>query len=232
VAVHEQIGLIRQQLPPGVRLVAVTKQVPVEAIREAYAVGVRDFGENRVQEAQAKLPKLADLAGVQWHLIGTLQRNKVRPAVELFDWIDSVDSLALAERLHTIIAAGSRRPKLLLQVKLAEDPTKSGWSEAQLEAALPQLAGMSALDIRGLMAIAPLGLTGDETRHLFERVARLARSIAARAAAAGWQTIRMEELSMGMSGDFPLAVQAGATMVRLGQILFGARSTVRRIADE
>lgn len=232
MGVLEQVNHVRQQLPDGVRLVAVSKQVPVEAIREAYRAGIRDFGENRLQEARDKLPQLADLGDISWHLIGTLQRNKVRPAIELFDWIHSVDSFGLAERLNALIDPEGRRPKLLLQVKLAEDPTKSGWSEAELKAALPELAQMRGLDIRGLTAIAPLGLGPEETTDLFCRVADFARALAGRAGEHGWQQIRMEELSMGMSGDYPLAVRAGATMVRLGQILFGARSNQPRSTDE
>lgn len=232
VGIPEQFDHIRQQLPTGVRLIAVSKQFPAQAIREAYEAGLRDFGENRVQEAQAKIPQLADLDGVTWHLIGSLQRNKVRPALECFDWIHSVDSLELAERINALIPQVGRRPKLLMQVKLAEDPTKSGWSEAELEEALPALAGLSDLDIRGLMAIAPFGQSAEETADLFKRVKQLALKIAHRAGLSGWERIRMEELSMGMSGDYPLAVQAGTTMVRLGQALFGSRPLQRRMTNE
>jgi PLP dependent protein len=232
VGIPEQIDQIRQQLPTGVRLIAVSKQFPAQAIREAYTAGLRDFGENRVQEAQVKIPQLADLDGVTWHLIGSLQRNKVRPALECFDWIHSVDSIELAERISALIPQVGRRPKLLLQVKLADDPTKSGWSEAELEEALPALAGFSDLDIRGLMAIAPFGQRAEETADLFKRVKQLALKIANRAGLSGWERIRMEELSMGMSGDYPLAVQAGTTMVRLGQALFGSRPLQRRMTTD
>ena len=232
MGVPDQIQRLRAQLPASVRLVAVSKQVSVSSIREAYGSGIRDFGENRVQEAQDKLSQLADLEGVSWHLIGTLQRNKVRPALEIFDWIHSVDSLALAERLNTLIESVGRRPRLLLQIKLREDPTKSGFSEDQLLQALPQLAALPNLDIRGLTAIAPFGLPTAEVAGLFAQVARLARAIAQQAQQAGWQQIRMEELSMGMSGDYLEAIEAGATMVRLGQVLFGPRLPLRRNGDE
>ncbi|AGY60118.1 YggS family pyridoxal phosphate-dependent enzyme [Gloeobacter kilaueensis] len=232
MGVPEQIHWLREQLPPSVRLVAVTKQVSVERIREAYDCGIRDFGENRVQEAEQKILQLTDLQGVSWHLIGSLQRNKVRPALELFDWIHSVDSLRLAERLSALIASVGRRPQLLLQVKLAADPGKAGWSKAELDEALPALAALPHLDIRGLMAIAPSGLSAPDTQDLFSQVASYAREIAGRAEGNRWQSLRMEELSMGMSGDYPQAIAAGATIVRLGQILFGSRLPLRRNADE
>ncbi|MBW4699149.1 MAG: YggS family pyridoxal phosphate-dependent enzyme [Aphanocapsa lilacina HA4352-LM1] len=232
VGVAERIEWLRGQLPTAVRLVAVTKQVPVERIREAYACGLRDFGESRIQEVQQKIPQLTDLQGVSWHLIGSLQRNKARPALEVFDWIHSVDSLPLAERLASLMGSVGRRPRLLLQVKLAADPTKSGWSQVELEAALPRLAALPQLDIRGLTAIAPLGLGEQGNLTLFGRVAALARDLGRRAGEAEWQHIRMEELSMGMSGDYPQAIAAGATMVRLGQVLFGSRLPLRRNGDE
>ncbi|BAC88643.1 YggS family pyridoxal phosphate-dependent enzyme [Gloeobacter violaceus] len=232
MGVAERIEWLRGQLPAAVRLVAVTKQVPVERIREAYDCGLRDFGESRIQEVQQKIPQLTDLQGVSWHLIGSLQRNKARPALEVFDWIHSVDSLPLAERLASLMDSVGRRPRLLLQVKLAADPTKSGWSQAELEAALPRLAALPQLDIRGLTAIAPLGLGEQGNRTLFGQVAALARDLGRRAGEAGWQHIRMEELSMGMSGDYPQAIAAGATMVRLGQVLFGSRLPLRRNGDE
>ncbi len=232
MGVAERIEWLRGQLPTAVRLVAVTKQVPVERIREAYACGLRDFGESRIQEVQQKIPQLTDLQGVSWHLIGSLQRNKARPALEVFDWIHSVDSLPLAERLASLMGSVGRRPRLLLQVKLAADPTKSGWSQVELEAALPRLAALPQLDIRGLTAIAPLGLGEQGNLTLFGRVAALARDLGRRAGEAEWQHIRMEELSMGMSGDYPQAIAAGATMVRLGQVLFGSRLPLRRNGDE
>lgn len=169
---------------------------------------------------------------MSWHLIGSLQRNKARPALEVFDWIHSVDSFPLAERLASLMDSVGRRPRLLLQVKLAADPSKSGWSQAELEAALPRLAALPQLDIRGLTAIAPLGLGEQGNLTLFGRVAALARDLGRRAGEAGWQHIRMEELSMGMSGDYPQAIAAGATMVRLGQVLFGSRLPLRRNGDE
>lgn len=223
MGVSDQVRRLREELPAHVRLVAVSKQVPVDLMREAYVAGIRDFGESRIQEAKQKLPQLAGLEGISWHLIGTLQSNKVRPALELFDWIHSVDSWSLAERVSMLAAQLGRRPKLLLQVKLTPDPDKSGWPESALWEALPRLAALPQVEIRGLTVIAPLGLDPTQTRDLFGRVAQLADSIRQQASAAGWGAIRMEELSMGMSGDYPSAVQAGATMVRLGQIVFGSR---------
>ncbi len=210
---------IRQNLPPSVRLIAITKQVPVVAMRAAYAAGVRDFGENRIQEAEAKRLELQDLPDITWHLIGHLQANKAQRALDLFDWIHTVDDLKLAQRLDRLAATRSCPPRVCLQVKLAPDPNKYGWSVADLWRDLPHLDNCRHLDIQGLMAIAPLGLSESEVLGLFQAANALSRQIAAEP----WAHVRMAELSMGMSGDYPLAIAAGATMIRLGRILFGDR---------
>jgi len=223
-AIAQRITEIRRDIPPQVRLIAVSKQVSVEAMRAAYEAGIRDFGESRIQEAEAKREQLKDLADVTWHLIGHLQSNKATRALELFDWIHSVDSLKLAQRLHSLaedVQGNSRtpRPRVCLQVKLRPDPNKYGWDVPQLQADLPALDACSHLDIAGIMTIPPLGLTEAETLAVFQEARQLADEIRQ----GPWTTIRMDELSMGMSGDYPLAIQAGATMVRLGRTLFGDR---------
>lgn len=218
--ITERIANIRQQLPPGVRLIAVTKQVSVDAMREAYAAGVRDFGESKVQEAEAKLAQLGDLPDLNWHLIGHLQSNKAKKAVEHFQWIHACDSLNLAQRLNRLAVELSLRPKICLQVKVAPDPNKYGWTVPELLADLSELDQCDALNIQGLMTILPLGLSEQESLEVFERTRELAEKIRQQ----NWSNLQMQELSMGMSDDYLLAVQAGATMVRLGRIIFGERT--------
>jgi len=218
-AIAERLAQIQQTLPSSTRLIAVTKQVSVEAMRDAYAAGVRDFGESRIQEAAQKQAQLQDLTDITWHLIGHLQTNKAAKALELFQWIHSLDSLKLAQRLDQLAANLPQKPNLCLQVKILPDPNKYGWTISELLNDLPQLDQYCHLNIVGLMAIAPYGLDPDQTLSVFTQTQELAEKIRQQS----WQTIQMQELSMGMSGDYPLAVQAGATMIRLGQILFGER---------
>jgi PLP dependent protein len=220
-SIAERIVNIRQQLPTSVRLIAVTKQVPVEAMREAYSAGVRDFGESRIQEAEAKIAQLSDLPDLNWHLIGHLQSNKVKKAVEQFQWIHSCDNLQLAQRMNRIAAELGLKPKICLQVKVVPDPDKYGWSVSDLLADLPELDRYDALQIRGLMTILPLGLSEQESLQVFERTRELALKIGQQ----HWSNLQIEQLSMGMSDDYHLAVQAGATMVRLGRTIFGERTT-------
>lgn len=217
--IAHRIALIRQQLPASVRLIAVTKQVSVAAMREAYNAGIRDFGESRIQEATTKQQQLQDLTDITWHLIGSLQSNKAKKALEIFGWIHSVDSLKLAQRLDRLAEELSCQPQVCLQVKLLSDPNKSGWTVSDLLADLPFLNQCRHLHIRGLMSIPPLELTDEEILHFFEQTRQLADKIRQQ----NFSNIQMHELSMGMSEDYHLAVQAGATMVRLGRILFGER---------
>lgn len=220
-SIAERIATVRDQLPAGVRLIAVTKQVPVDAMREAYFAGVRDFGESRLQEAEAKIAQLKDLPDLNWHLIGHLQSNKVKKALEQFQWIHSCDNLKLAQRLNRLATEVSLKPNVCLQVKVVPDPDKYGWSIPELLADLPELDQCTALQIRGLMTILPLGLSPEESLEVFERTRELALKIGQQ----NWSNLHMQELSMGMSDDYLLAVQAGATQVRLGRIIFGERTT-------
>lgn len=217
--IAERIDQIRQTLPDSVRLIAVTKQVSVEAMREAYAAGVRDFAENRVQEAEAKQAKLSDLTDVTWHLIGHLQSNKAQKALDCFQWIHSIDDLELAQRLNRLAAERSQKPQSLLQVKLLPDPNKYGWSATDLLNDLSALNQCENLSIQGLMTILPYGLAAAEATVAFQKTAALANTIRQQ----NWPHLQMQVLSMGMSNDYALAVQAGATMIRLGRILFGDR---------
>ena len=217
--ISERVAQIQSSLPASVRLIAVSKGVSVESMREAYAAGIRDFGESKVQEAESKQRELSDLPDVVWHLIGHLQTNKAQKALQCFQWIHSVDSLKLALRLDRIAASLTQKPQICLQVKLLPDPDKYGWTPAELWADLAELDQCQHLQIKGLMAIPPAGLSDAELLELFEQNRQLASKIQAQ----NWQRVQMQDLSMGMSGDFPLAVQAGATMIRLGRVLFGDR---------
>jgi pyridoxal phosphate enzyme (YggS family) len=219
-SISERITSIRASLPASVRLIAVTKQVPAEIIRCAYAAGIRDFGESRIQETATKQAQLQDLSGITWHLIGHLQSNKAKKALELFQWIHSVDNLQLALRLDQLAQQLGVSPQICLQVKILPDPSKSGWSVSELLADLSRLNQCKTLQIQGLMTIPPLGLNDTEILDVFNQTYQLAKEIQGQ----NWPHLQIEQLSMGMSGDYQLAVQAGATMVRLGTILFGDRS--------
>lgn len=191
-----------------VTLIAVTKGFPPGAIREA-AAGLRDFGENRVQEAEAKRPALADLPpGVVWHMIGHLQSNKVKTAVNLFAIIHSVDSIHLAEAISR--RAPGRVP-VFLEVNVAGEPSKSGFALAELPAARKAVAGMPSIDLRGLMTVAPLVERAEEVRPVFRRLRQEAEALG------------LHDLSMGMSDDFEVAIEEGATHVRIGRAIFGER---------
>jgi PLP dependent protein len=219
-SIADRIGQIRETLPASVRLIAVTKQVSVDAIRAAYSAGIRDFGESKIQEAAAKQQQLTDLSDLTWHLIGHLQSNKALPALEQFEWIHSVDSLKLAQRLSQLAANLKNKPNVCLQVKLLPDPNKYGWTVPELWSDLSLIDQCSNLNIVGLMTIPPYDLAPEQTRSVFLQTRELAQEIQQQP----WANIRIDQLSMGMSGDYPLAIQAGATMIRLGRILFGERS--------
>jgi PLP dependent protein len=213
----ERIIKIRQQLPAQTRLIAVTKQVGITAMRDVYAAGIRDFGENRLQELVTKQEQLQDLPDITWHLIGHLQSNKARKAVESCQWIHSVDSLKLAQRLNQVAEELSLSPQICLQVKLAIDENKYGWTVEQLWSELPLLDQCDRLQIKGLMTILSYGLTPETNREIFTKARILAEKIQNHQK---WSNINLTELSMGMSGDYLQAVEAGATMVRLGRIIF------------
>jgi hypothetical protein len=187
-------------------------------VRAAFAAGVRDFGENRVQEAEPKVAATADLAasGLRWHLVGHLQSNKVRRAAALFGVVQSLDSLELAERLARVGVETSRPVRTLVQVDLAGEETKFGLPEAELLPTLEALRGNEGLRVEGLMVLPPF-LDPEEVRPFFRRL----RALGERAAAAG--LLEGRELSMGMSHDFEAAVEEGATIVRVGTAIFGER---------
>ena len=212
-AIHRRQALGGWRHP--VQIVAVTKTHGADAVRAAVAAGITAVGENRVQEALAKQDQLADVA-VEWHLIGTLQRNKARHAVGRFALIHSVDRLDLAEELARRIAPGARQA-VLVQVNCSNEPQKGGVEPDALPALLDGLRPLDRLDVRGLMTMAALTADAAEQRRAF----RLLRTLRDGAGAAGHP---LPELSMGMSADFPVAVEEGATIVRLGTLLFGERA--------
>jgi pyridoxal phosphate enzyme (YggS family) len=221
-AVRERIARAAERASRAageVALVAVSKTHPEEAVRAAFAAGVRDFGENRVQEAEPKVAATADLAasGLRWHLVGHLQSNKARKAAALFRVVQSVDSLELGERLARIGAETSRPVRALVQVDLAAEETKFGLPEAELLPVLEALRGQEGLRIEGLMVLPPYFEDPEDARPFFRRL----RSLRDRARAAGYPEVR--ELSMGMSHDFEAAVEEGATIVRVGTAIFGER---------
>ena len=197
-----------------VRIVAVTKTHPPAAIQAAAAAGLRDVGENRVQEALEKQAQLDDVS-VDWHLIGTLQRNKARLSVGRFALIHSVDRLELAVELARRVAPGEVQA-VLVQVNCSGEPQKGGVEPEGLPALLDTLKPLESLDVRGLMTMS--ALTDDQTEQ--RRAFRLLRDLRDASERAGH---RLQELSMGMSGDYPVAVEEGATMIRLGTVLFGER---------
>lgn len=218
-ALPEQFDRIRQSIPSTVTLIAVTKFLSVETIRAAYDRGIRHFGESRVQEAIAKQAELSDLPDITWHLIGSLQTNKARKAVEHFDWIHSVDSLKLAQRLDAIAQELDRVPQCCLQVKIVPDPPKAGLDLAALDTLLPEFDQLTHLKLRGLMAIPPQGASDATVREVFHG----AKTLADRINQQGFSRLHIDQLSLGMSGDYEVAIACGATMVRLGTILFGSR---------
>jgi PLP dependent protein len=231
---QERITALRQSIPAHVRLIAVTKTMPADAIRAAYAAGIRDVAESRVQEAIDKQAQLTDLTDLTWHFIGSLQSNKALKALTIFNWIQSVDSLKLAQRLDRLVAENQlviRQPipQLCLQVKLLSDPTKGGWEPAALLAAIPMLDRLTHVQICGLMVIPPYGLSPLASAEVFQAAQQLAQTIQLeiqrqpQIQRQPWQQMQMQQLSMGMSDDYEIAIANGATMIRPGSCLFGER---------
>ncbi|MFQ5927313.1 MAG: YggS family pyridoxal phosphate-dependent enzyme [Terriglobia bacterium] len=202
----------------AVTLVAVTKTVAPERIGEAYRCGLRHFGENRVQEFDAKRPLLT-LPATTWHLVGHLQSNKARRAVELFDCVESLDSSHLADRLERFAAAAGKRLPVLLQLHLGDEAAKFGVAEADLLPLAEHVASLPHLELRGLMLLPPYFDDPEQVRPFFRRLRQLAEELARRLIPG----LPRPELSMGMSHDFEVAIEEGATIVRLGTALFGPR---------
>ena len=206
-----------RRVPDDVKLVAISKTFPPDSIRVAYEAGLRDFGENRVQEAMAKRPALSDLS-ITWHLVGHLQTNKAKAARELFHWVHSVDSFRLAQKLDQAASGGGRLP-VLLEVNLGEEASKAGVGESEIIQLAGQVSRLGTLEVRGLMVIPPFLDDPELVRPYFRRLRELAQEIESK----NIPNVSMQELSMGMSHDFEVAIEEGATIIRVGTAIFGVR---------
>ena len=238
--IEENIARVRERIAQAAKksgrsseaiaLMAVSKTIPPERIREAYQAGVRLFGENRVQEFSDKSDFISDLHGAKWHLIGHLQSNKAAKAAELFDSIDSVDSLRLAERLNAAAEKLKKTLPVLIEVNVGGEESKSGVAPIsnEMESILRSAEQHSSLRIRGLMTIPPFGDSPEKSRPYFRMLRELRDEIARRKL----PKISMDELSMGMSHDFEVAIHEGATCVRIGTAIFGARPKLQPSATE
>jgi len=204
--------------PSSIRLVAVSKTFPAEAVRAAHAAGQLDFGENRVQEGLQKIGETTDL-NIRWHLLGHLQTNKARKAGPAFAMVQSVDSVELIQKLDAAAADTGRTPELLIQVDLAGEATKYGATPAEVPRLFEAAGACRAATVVGLMTLPPVPDTPEDARPYFRRL----RELREEWLAAGVPASMLRELSMGMSGDFEVAVQEGATMVRVGTAIFGSR---------
>jgi PLP dependent protein len=205
----------------SITLMAVSKTVEPERIKEAYAAGLRVFGENRVQEFEAKSAALSELKDAEWHLIGHLQSNKAKKAAESFHAVDSVDSLRLAEKLNQAAAESNKKLNVLLEIKVGQEESKAGiiLDSPELENLLRAAPQLTNLNIRGLMTVPPFTDNPEGARPYFRLLRDLRDQITARKLPA----IQMDVLSMGMSHDFEVAIEEGSTCVRVGTALFGTR---------
>jgi pyridoxal phosphate enzyme (YggS family) len=225
VAIREiiEVAARRARRPVSdIALMGVTKTHPSERIREAYAAGLRLFGENRVQEFAAKAGTLADLAGAEWHMIGHLQTNKAGKTTELFGAVDSLDSVKLAEKLDAAAQKLGKKLTVLIEIHVGGEAAKSGVApdSPELEELLLAAPRFEALEFRGLMTVPPFTDDPEGARPFFRRMRQLRDVLAARKLSA----VRMDVLSMGMSHDFGVAIEEGSTCVRVGTAIFGERA--------
>jgi len=205
--------------PADIQLIAVSKTFSADHVRAAAASGQRDFGENRVQEGLEKVDALATL-DLSWHLIGHLQSNKVRKAADAFGWIHSIDQRDLLDKLDAAAAEIGKTPRVLIQVDLAREPTKHGVREDDVRDLVNAAVAARAVDLRGLMIVPPFPTDPEDSRPWFRRLREMRDGLIAQ----GVPADRLKELSMGMSHDFEVAIDEGATMVRIGTAIFGSRT--------
>ena len=229
MSIAENLARVRERVAAAVRrsgrseadvaLMGVCKTFPADAIREAYAAGQRLFGENRVQEFGEKAPKVADLAGLEMHLIGHLQSNKASKAAELFQAVDSVDSSKLAERLNAAAEKLGKKLPVLIEVNVGGEEAKSGVGASvdEISAILSAAPSLANLEFRGLMTVPPFTDDPEGARPYFRKLRELRDEVAKQ------QGVRLDVLSMGMSHDFEVAIQEGSTCVRVGTAIFGVR---------
>ena len=229
VSIQDNLKRIREDLadaaaragrsPNDIRLMAVSKTHPVAALVEAYDAGQRLFGENRVQEMQSKAPALAAMPDLEIHLIGPLQNNKTAKAAELFASVDTVDSLKTAERLNATAANFRKVLPVLVEIKLSDEETKHGIAPEALGDLLDAIYPLQHLRVTGLMTVPPLAAEGEAARPFFRHLRELRDHHAARHP-------HLKELSMGMSGDFAVAIEEGSTTIRVGTAIFGKREPI------
>jgi len=204
---------IKDSLPLGVSLLAVSKGHHPDSIRALSGYGQLDFGESRLQESIQKKSELNDLTQLRWHFVGKLQKNKVRGVIKEFDFIHSVDSFALIERISRISQEEQKQPKIFLQVKFRDDPQKGGFLKQDLLKSWPEIVSLKNIQLLGLMTIPPISLDLDQRKDLFCECRNLANHLG------------LKDCSMGMSNDWQDAVECGSTWIRLGSLLFGKRET-------
>jgi pyridoxal phosphate enzyme (YggS family) len=225
VSIAENLERVREQITQAaakagravneIELVAITKTHPAEKVREAVEAGHTVFGESRVQEARAKIPELP--SNLRWHFVGHLQKNKIRHALPLFELFHGVDSLALAQEMNRIAAEDGGRPRVLLEVNVAGEGSKFGFNAETLRAEIGSLLALSRLSIEGLMCIPPLAEEAEASRKFFVQLRELRDSLEKEF------DVNFPHLSMGMTQDFSIAVEEGATLVRVGTAIFGER---------
>jgi hypothetical protein len=202
-----------------VELVAITKTHPAEKVREAIDAGQTLFGESRVQEARAKIPDLPSTA--RWHFVGHLQKNKIRHALPLFEMFHSIDSLALALEMNRIAEEEGMHPRVLLEINVAGEGSKFGFAPDKLRQQMEELVELPRLSIEGLMCIPPIAEEAEASRQFFVQLHALRDLVEKQF------NVKLPQLSMGMTNDFPIAVEEGATLVRVGTAIFGKRSNQR-----
>jgi pyridoxal phosphate enzyme (YggS family) len=224
-SITEDLERVREQIASAaansgrsaddVELVAISKTHPTEKVREAVEAGQTLFGESRVQEARAKIPELS--SNLRWHFVGHLQKNKVRQALPLFEMIHSVHSLELAQDINRVAEEEGLHPRVLLEVNVAGEGSKFGFSPDKLRVQMEQLLALPRLSIEGLMCIPPLAVESEDSRKFFVQVRELRDSLEKDF------NMKLPQLSMGMTQDFPIGVDEGATLVRVGTAIFGER---------
>jgi pyridoxal phosphate enzyme (YggS family) len=229
-SVAENLERVREQVAEAaakvgravdeIHLIAISKTHDAEKVRAAYEAGQTLFGESRVQEARAKIPLLP--SSLRWHFVGHLQKNKIRHALPLFEFFHSVDSLALAQEMNRIANEEGMHPRVLLEVNVAGEGSKFGFKPETVRAEMELLLALPRLSIEGLMIIPPVAEEAEASRKYFVRLREL------RAALEKEFDVRLPHLSMGMTNDFPIAVEEGATLVRVGTAIFGERSRTKR----
>ncbi len=208
-----EFKIIKESLPLGVSLLAVSKGHHHSSIRKISGYGQCDFGESRLQEAIPKKNDLKDLKQLRWHFVGTLQKNKVRGVIKEFDFIHSVDSLLLLERISRISQEEQKTPNIFLQVKFKDDPNKGGFLKQELLKSWSRIISLSNINLIGLMTIPPKALNSYQRKDLFSECRHFANHLG------------LKDCSMGMSNDWQEAIECGATWIRLGSVLFGKRQT-------